>query len=86
MQNREAAQYVTETFQSVTTTLFASLKQIDILEQEGKVSNAEADAYCHNVIEPLEQMLNSVLSPIFDIHPDLNFKCCYCSSAEESEF
>jgi hypothetical protein len=82
MQNRNAAQIATETLLSVTDSLISSVVQIDGLEEEGKVSHKEADAYRSGIMPLVGQLFESVLNPILQIHPDLRPKCRCCESSE----
>jgi|GEM_PF-2106168 len=85
MQKREAAVYVTDTLLSVAKTLFSSIHEIESLKQEGKVSEREASDYRDNVIGYMDKLLDSVLIPVFETHPDLQPDCCICTAAEQEQ-
>jgi hypothetical protein len=85
MQNREAAQHATETLLSAAKMITGSFEKINALEQEGKVTEEEADLYHFHILESLDDMFISVLEPIFDIHPDLRPTCCSCAKSAEDE-
>ncbi|SNY71026.1 hypothetical protein [Pantoea sp. GL120224-02] len=85
MQNREAAQCATESLLSAAKIITGSFEKLDALEQEGKVTEEESDRYQFHVMESLDDMFESVLKPIFEIHPDLRPPCPCCDSAEEEE-
>ncbi|MHB2054662.1 hypothetical protein V8Z79_06015 [Pantoea dispersa] len=84
MQNREAAQYVTETMLAVFNTLTTSVQQINALVQEGKVSSAEADLYRQSVMGPLDKMLVSTLTSVFERYPELR-PASSCAIAHEGK-
>ncbi|MFJ5159708.1 hypothetical protein ACIP6T_11095 [Pantoea sp. NPDC088449] len=83
MQNREAAQCASEALLSAAKLITGSFAKLDALEQEGKVSEEESEHYHFHVIESLDDMYESVLNPIFELHPDLRPVCPSCESAEE---
>lgn len=85
MQNREAAAFVTNALMSIMNDVIASRNAIYEYEKQGKVSKEEADTYCLNVMGPLDQMLSSVLSPLFEAHPGLRPTCRGCKTAAEDE-
>lgn len=85
MQNREAAVFVTNTLMSITNDVIASRNAIYEYEKQGKVSKEEAETYCQNVMGPLEQMLSSVLGPLFETHPGLRPHCRCCKTAAEDD-
>lgn len=85
MQNREAAQCATESLLSAAKIITGSFVKLDALEQEGKVTEEGSDRYHFHVMESLDDMFESVLKPIFEIHPDLRPTCPCCESAEEVE-
>lgn len=83
MQNREAALYVTESLMDVMNKVMTSVEHIDALKEGNKVSQAEAETYRLNMVGALDKMLQSVLNPVFAIHPDLNPNCRCCGVSEE---
>lgn len=85
MQNREAAQYVTESLMDVMNKVMTSVEHIDALKEGNKVSQAEAKTYRLNMVGALDKMLQSVLNPVFAIHPDLHPKCRCCESSETKD-
>lgn len=85
MQNREVAEKVTETLFDVAENLYASVDMIDACAQEGKVSKEEASTYRTSVLGSLEEMYRAIVSPIYDVHPDLRPACCGCGEPTESE-
>ncbi|MET3817097.1 MULTISPECIES: hypothetical protein [unclassified Pantoea] len=85
MKDRETAEKITETLFDVADKLHASVDMIDAYAQEGKVSKEEADTYRTTVMSSLEEMYESIVGPIFELHPDLRPACCGCDSSEADE-
>ncbi|MBA2817029.1 hypothetical protein [Candidatus Pantoea persica] len=85
MQDREVAEKVTEPLFDVAEKLYTSVNMIDACAQEGKVSQEEADAYRTNVLSSLDELLQAIIGPIYEIHPELSPTCCCCGESEESE-
>jgi len=85
MKNREVAEKVRESLFDVAEKLVASVDMTETSAQEGKVSKEEADAYRTTVLNSLDDLLQAVIGPIYDIHPDLRPACCCCGEPAESE-
>ncbi|WP_315316070.1 hypothetical protein [Pantoea vagans] len=84
MENREAAKKVTETFFDVAEKMYESVGMIDACAKEGEVSKEEAEAYHTCVMDTLEELYDTIVSPIYDRHPDLR-PTCRCCKPEENE-
>ena len=85
MQNREAALLVTETLLSTAKVISSLFEKLDAFEQAGKVSEEESDRYHFHIMASLEDLFESVLNPIIEMHPDLRPACSCCASSEEDE-
>jgi len=83
MQNREVAKKVIETLFDVTEKLYASVDMTHTCSQEGKISKEEADAYRTTVLNSLDELLQAVIGPIYETHPDLRPTCCCCGESPE---
>jgi len=83
MQNREVAEKVIEILFDVTEKLYASVDMTDTCSQEGKISKEEADTYRTTVLNSLDELLQAVIGPIYETHPDLRPTCCCCGESPE---
>ncbi|WP_336999071.1 hypothetical protein [Pantoea agglomerans] len=78
MQNREAAEHVTDSMLALAKHVMASLNKIDAMSREGKVSRKEAALYRQSVLGGLDKMLTENLTGIFERYPELRPVCaCY---------
>jgi len=84
MQNREAAEHITESLLAVTKLVTTSVNKINVMNSEGKVSPKEAELYCHSVLDALDKMLTENLIDIFEQHPELRPRCS-CREPPEKE-
>lgn len=84
MQSREVAVKVIETLLDVAEKLDASVDMTAACAQEGKISKEEADAYRTRVLGTLDELYLTIISPIYDVHPDLRPTCC-CGEPTEDE-
>jgi len=83
MQNREAAEHVTDTLLGLAKLVMSSVRKIDAMHTEGKVSSEEATLYRQRALDTVDKMLNENLTPIFERHPELMPKCACCETPHE---
>lgn len=85
MQNREVSENVIETLFDMAEKLYASVNMTDACSQEGKISKEEANAYRTTVLNSLDELLQAVIGPIYETHPDLRPACCCCAESAGDE-
>lgn len=85
MQYREAAVRVSQTIMLISREMSASLGQIFQYQKEGKISPVESAAYYDIAHEVINKLLNCVIDPIYEAHPDLRPQCCACNAQDDPD-
>jgi len=85
MQNREAAEHVTDSMLALAKDVMASLNKIDAMNREGKVSREEAALYRQSVLGGLDKMLTENLTGIFERYPELRPVCACSEPPQENK-
>ncbi|TPD93651.1 hypothetical protein FJP68_14840 [Pantoea vagans] len=85
MQNREAAEHITDTLLTVAKHVTTSVNIIDAMNREGKVSREELVLYRQSVLGALDRMLTENLAGIFERYPDLRPVCACSEPPQENK-
>lgn len=81
MQNREAAECITDTLLTLTKLITTSVRNIDEMSRQGTVTSEEAALYRQSVLGPLDKILTENLTGIFERYPDLKPSCSSCGAS-----
>ncbi|WP_312041102.1 hypothetical protein [Pantoea eucalypti] len=85
MQNREAAEHITDSLLALAKHVTTSVNKIDVMNREGKVSPKEAALYRQSVLGALDKILTENLTGIFEQHPELRPRCSCCEPPHEEK-